>query len=198
MTNNPYTFIFFGIVGSGKGTQVELLQSYLKEKNKSSDVLSTSTGDEFRKLIDSKSFTASKIKSIIEKGFLQPDFLTTSLFTGILVTKLNEGTTLIADGYPRTISQSEAFVDMMKFYGRHEIEIIYIELSKNEAIKRMKLRGRSDDTDEGIKNRFDEYINNVIPSMDYFKNKLGYTIYTVNGNQAKEDVHNEIINLINL
>ena len=155
-----------------------------------------STGTEFRKLIESGSHTASKVKSIIEKGFLQPDALTTSLLMSKVIASMKEGTTLITDGYPRTVTQSESFESMMKFYGREDIKIIYIELNKEEAIKRMKLRGRSDDTDEGIANRFDEYINNVIPSMNYFKDKAGYTIFTVNGDQKIEEVHEEIINKI--
>lgn len=196
--NKPQTFIFYGIVGSGKGTQVELLEKYLKEKNISNDVLFTSTGSEFRKLIESGSYTASKVKTIIEKGLLQPNFLTISLFTNILISNMKENTTLIADGYPRTIAQSEAFETMTKFYDRNDVKIIYIELGKEEAIKRMKLRGRSDDTDEGIATRFDEYVKNVIPSMNYFKDKEGYTMYMINGEQSIEDVHKEIINKLNL
>lgn len=198
MTNKPQTFIFYGIVGSGKGTQVELLEKYLKDKNISNDVLFTSTGSEFRKLIESGSYTASKVKTIIEKGLLQPNFLTISLFTNILISNMKENTTLIADGYPRTIAQSEAFEAMTKFYDRDDVKIIYIELGKEEAIKRMKLRGRSDDTDEGIATRFDEYVNNVIPSMNYFKDKKGYTMYTINGEQSIEDVHKEIITKLEL
>lgn len=198
MTNKPQTFIFYGIVGSGKGTQVELLEKYLKDKNISNDVLFTSTGSEFRKLIESGSYTASKVKTIIEKGLLQPNFLTISLFTNILISNMKENTTLIADGYPRTIAQSEAFEAMTKFYDRDDVKIIYIELGKEEAIKRMKLRGRSDDTDEGIATRFDEYVNNVIPSMNYFKDKKGYTMYMINGEQSIEDVHKEIITKLEL
>jgi adenylate kinase len=198
MINKPQTFIFYGIVGSGKGTQVELLEKYLKEKKISDDVLFTSTGSEFRKLIEGGSYTASKVKTIIEKGFLQPNFLTISLFSNILIANLKEGTTLIADGFPRTIEQSEAFDNMMKFYGRDEVKIIYIELGKEVAIKRMKLRGRTDDTDEGIANRFDEYVNNVIPSMNYFKDKTGYNMYIVNGEQTIDEVHKEIIKTLGL
>lgn len=192
------TFIFFGIVGSGKGTQVELLQKYLIENNISNDVLFTSTGNEYRKLITSDTYTSSLVKGNLEKGFLQPDFLTISLFTDILTREMKENTTMIADGFPRTIAQSVSFNEMMKFYKRNEIKIIYIELGKEEATKRMKLRGRSDDNDEGISNRFDEYLNNVVPSMDYFKDKDGYTIYKINGEQSIEDVHKEIINSLNL
>ncbi|MBK5215588.1 MAG: nucleoside monophosphate kinase [Candidatus Pacebacteria bacterium] len=192
------TFIFFGIVGSGKGTQVELLQKYLIENNISNDVLFTSTGNEYRKLITSDTYTSSLVKGNLEKGFLQPDFLTISLFTDILTREMKENTTIIADGFPRTIAQSVSFNEMMKFYKRNEVKIIYIELGKEEATKRMKLRGRSDDNDEGISNRFDEYLNNVVPSMNYFKDKDGYTIYKINGEQSIEDVHKEIINSLNL
>jgi len=86
----------------------------------------------------------------------------------------------------------------MKFYQRDEIKVIYIELGKEEAVKRMKLRGRADDTDEGIANRFDEYVNNVIPSMNYFEDKKGYKIYKINGEQSIDDVHKELIKTLEL
>ncbi len=191
--NTPHTFVFFGIVGSGKGTQVDLLQKYLKEKNLSDDVLFTSTGNEYRKVVDSGSYTGKLVKETLEKGHLQPNFLTISLFTNILANNMKDNTSLIADGYPRTIAQSEAFESAMKFYKREHIHVVYIELGKEEATKRMKLRGRSDDTDEGIAKRFDEYVNNVVPSMNYFKDKEGYTMHTINGEQSIEDVHKELI-----
>jgi adenylate kinase family enzyme len=82
----------------------------------------------------------------------------------------------------------------MKWYKRDNIKIIYIEVGEEEATKRNLLRGRHDDTPEGIKKRFEEYINNVLPAMNYFKGKDNYTIYTINGEQSVEDVHKEIIN----
>ena len=85
------------------------------------------------------------------------------------------------------------FEEVLKYYGRTDVHVVYVELSKEEATKRMKLRGRSDDTDEGIAKRFDEYVNNVIPAMNYFKDKTGYTMHTINGEQSIEDVHKELI-----
>ena len=196
--NKTYTFIFFGIAGSGKGTQVELLQKYLKENNLTDDILFTSTGNEYRKLIITGNYTSNLVKVNLEKGYLQPDFLTISLFTDALIKNMNENTSLIADGFPRTVAQSEAFEKMMNFYNRKEVKVIYIELSKEEAITRMKLRGRSDDNDEGIAKRFDEYINNVVPSMNYFKDMEGYTLYKINGEQPIIDVHKEIIKNIEI
>ena len=187
------TFVFFGIIGSGKGTQVKLLIDYFKNQDGKVS-LYAGTGEEFRKLIDSKSYTSDKVKEIMLRGELQPDFLTSTLFTNILICSLDENKHLFADGYPRTKAQSEVFAEMMKFYKREDVKIIYIELSKTEAIKRLKLRGRQDDTDEGMAKRFDEYVNNVIPAMNYFKGKENYTIYTINGEQTIENVHKDIIN----
>ena len=189
----PQTFVFFGIVGSGKGTQVDLLRKYLENKKMASDILYTSTGVEFRKIMESGSYTGQLVKETLEKGFLQPNFITTSLFTNILISGMQEETCLIADGYPRTILQAESFEAMVKFYQRRDVKIIYIELSKAEATKRLRLRGRHDDTDQGIGKRFDEYVNNVIPAMNYFKDKENYTIYTINGEQTVEAVHKDII-----
>lgn len=196
--NKIYTFVFFGIVGSGKGTQVQLLEQYLKDKGLSNDVVSTSTGEEFRKIISSGSYTGQLVKTIIEKGELQPDFLTISLFTNILVSGMNENTSFMTDGYPRTIEQSIAFESAMKFYNRKDVHIVYIELSTEEAVKRMKLRGRTDDNDEGIANRLEVYKNDVIPAMNYFNGKEGYTMHTINGEQSIDDVFKDLIKSLNL
>ena len=190
------TFVFFGQVGSGKGTQVKLLIDYLKTKDGKESVYA-GTGDGFRKLLETQNYTASLVKDSMLRGELQPDFLTTSLFTNILVSSLNTEKHLFADGYPRTVAQSESFETMMSFFKRENIKIIYIELSKEEAMKRNLLRGRADDTEEGLSRRFDEYINNVIPSMEYFKDKEGYEIYTINGEQTIEEVHSDIIKALN-
>ncbi|MDE2031239.1 MAG: nucleoside monophosphate kinase [Patescibacteria group bacterium] len=191
--NKPYTFVFFGIVGSGKGTQVDLLKKYLKDKDPSTEIVSVYPGSEFRKMIESGSYTGNLVKATLEQGQLQPNFLTISVFTNKLVSSLEPTSHLIVDGFPRTVTQSEILEVSMDFYKREDIKIIYISVEKEEAIRRMKLRGRTDDTDEGITKRIDEYVNNVIPAMYYFKDKGNYTIYTVNGEQEPEAVHKELI-----
>lgn len=189
----PQTFVFFGIVGSGKGTQIELLEKYLKANNLVEDVVFASPGIGYRKLINEGYYTGQIVKLTLEKGYLQPDFLTNGLVVSNIAFGIKENSCVIADGFPRTLNQSKALEEILTYYKRENVHIIYIELSKEEATKRMKLRGRSDDTDEGIAQRFDEYVNNVIPAMNYFKGKEGYVMHTINGEQPIEDVHKDLI-----
>ncbi len=188
----PQTFVFFGIVGSGKGTQVKLLMDFLKGKD-GKDCVYAYPGNEFRKIIESGSYTAELMKDSVSRGELQPGFFPDAIVANMLISSLTKDSHLITDGYPRAVAQSQSFENMMKFYKRENIKIIYIEVGKEEAMKRNLKRARHDDTPEGIEKRFDEYINQVIPAMNYFKSKTGYTIYKINGEQIVENVHKDII-----
>jgi len=188
----PQTFVFFGIVGSGKGTQVEFLIDFLKEHD-GRDVVYVYPGAEYRRMTESGNYTGGLVRDSMHSGNLQPDFLTTSIVTNILISSLSEDKHLISDGYPRTIAQAESFQAMIKFYKRDLVKIIYIEIGETEAMRRNLLRARRDDTREGVSKRIKEYKNNVIPYMNYFKDKKGYKIYTVNGEQSRENVYQDII-----
>jgi adenylate kinase len=192
----PQTFVFFGQVGSGKGTQIKLLTDFLKAKDRRETVYA-GTGDGFRKLMDSGNYTAGLVKEYVNNGNLVPDFLTDAVFVNMLISNLSAEKNLITDGYPRTTPQSIIFTEMVKFFKRDNIKIIYIELSEEEAMKRNLLRGRADDTKEGLTKRFNEYKNKVVPSMNYFKDKEGYEILTINGEQSVENVHKDIIKALN-
>ena len=72
----PQAFVFFGIVGSGKGTQVKLLMNFLKyEHNAGLDSVYAGTGEGFRALVASGSYTGSLVKEVISRGELVADFL---------------------------------------------------------------------------------------------------------------------------
>lgn len=191
------TFVFFGIVGSGKGTQIKLLMDFLKAKD-GKECVYFGTGEIFRKIAQSSENNPNTqvIKDILNSGKLMPDDKTNELVSNAIESQLSPDKHSIFDGYPRTFPQSKFFEKKMESYKRENIKVIYIELSEQEAMKRNLLRGRHDDTEEGLKKRFEEYRNKVIPAMNHFRNKTGYTIYTINGEQTVENVHKNIISAI--
>lgn len=191
------TFVFFGIVGSGKGTQVKLLMDFLKSKD-GKECVYIGTGDIFRKIVKSSenNLDTLAVKELLDSGRLIPDEMTNKLVSDAMESQLSPDKNAIFDGYPRTVPQSKFFEEMMEFYKRENVKIIYIELKEAEAMKRNLLRGRTDDTTEGLRKRFDEYVNNVIPAMNYFKNKENYQINSINGEQAIENVYKDIINAL--
>jgi adenylate kinase len=193
------TFVFFGIVGSGKGTQVKLLMDFLKGKD-GKECVYVGTGDIFRKILESSDdeFSNKWMKEMLHAGKLMPDENTNKLVSDVVEAESSPDKNLLFDGYPRTVGQSKFFEELMHQYKRDYIKIIYIELSKEEAMKRNLKRGRADDTEAGLNKRFDEYVNNVVPSMNYFKDKLGYQIFSINGEQSIEAVHQEIKNKLNI
>lgn len=191
------TFVFFGIAGAGKGTQIELLQKYLLAKD-GKELVYAGTGVGFRALTSTDSFVARQIKETLDRGELMPDFFATSIIASVLSKDLSDTKHLIADGYPRTVRQVDEFMDMMRFFKRENVHVVYIEISKDESIKRNLLRGRSDDTEEGLNKRYDEYLSNVVPAIEYMQKKSGCVFHKINGEQSVEDVHRAIINSLGI
>jgi adenylate kinase len=186
------TFVFFGIVGSGKGTQVKLIQDFLKQKD-GKECVYAGTGDGFRKIVASHTYAGSLLKETMDNGRLIADFFANSVVTNILVQAISSEKHLMADGYPRTLAQAKVFEEMMTFFRRQDVKIIHIELDEEEATRRNLLRGRTDDTKEGLANRFKEYEENVVPAINYFKTNPNYRVLAINGKQSVENVHQDII-----
>ncbi len=194
---NPKTYVFFGNVGAGKGTQIERLQKYLKEKT-GQDTAYAYPGGEFRKLIGGTGYTSSLVKDILSAGKLVPMFLVSWVIGNVLVEKLTSPDMhVIFDGFPRSLDQVIAFESTLDLYKRTNVELVYIEVPKEEVIKRMKLRGRFDDTDEGIAQRFSEYENNVLPALNLLKEK-GYPVHTIHGAQSIEEVFADLVKALNV
>ena len=54
---SPQTFIFIGRSGCGKGTQAELLQKRVKEKDQSSEIFYLETGAYFREFLRGEKYS---------------------------------------------------------------------------------------------------------------------------------------------
>lgn len=119
--------IFIAPPAAGKGTQ----SNTLKDKYGYTHI---STGDLLREEIASGSALGVEVKSIIDKGNLVSD----ELMIDIIKSKLTEikGKPFILDGFPRTLNQAKALDEILD----DNYEVVYLELSKDDAIKRIEGR----------------------------------------------------------
>ena len=119
--------IFIAPPAAGKGTQSDMLKNTY-------GYIHISTGDLLRAEIATGSALGLEVKSIIDKGNLVSD----ELIIDIINSKLTEikGKPFILDGFPRTLNQAEALDKIID----DNYEVIYLELSKEEAIKRIEGR----------------------------------------------------------
>lgn len=195
--NNPKTFIFIGRSGCGKGTQADLLKEYIDKTYPDETTLYIETGENFRKFIKGSGYSNKLSKQIHEDGGLQPEFLAVHIWADILINELDGGENLIIDGTPRKLAEAQIFDTAMKFYGRKKTNVIFINVSREWAFERLKSRGRGDDkSDEDINARLDWYDDEVVPTMEYFKDNPDYNFVDVDGENSIEEVHREIISKI--
>lgn len=171
--------VFFGISGSGKGTQAEILAKKL-------NCPIVTTGDILR-----QNATNPAIKAATDAGQLVPDSITLGLLDQELARIEADKKEFILDGSPRSIRQSEWLDQKVKSGQVKLTALINFKLSSEEALKRLKLRARHDDTDDSINQRFNFYLTSVIPAMEYLK-KQGYKLVDVDGNQSVEKVAEDI------
>ncbi|NNE04894.1 MAG: adenylate kinase [Xanthomonadales bacterium] len=156
--------VLLGAPGSGKGTQAALLEQRL-------GVPHISTGVLFRKAVKDQTPLGQRIKTIMDSGDLVPDDLTLEL----LEERMNRDDTksgFILDGYPRNLAQAESLNILLEKLGMPVQEAVQIDVDTEEVVARIAKRaaeeGRSDDTEEVVRNRMRVYQEQTAPVVDYY------------------------------
>jgi adenylate kinase family enzyme len=189
----PVTVAFFGISGSGKGTQCVLLEDYLKEMDTTRTVVRPEMGDLLRRFMQSGTSLAKATGEIVNSGGLVPSFIPIYMLTGVLNEKFGGTEHLILDGTCRRPDQSRAVDEMMKLWRRENLQAIVLTLTKESAKKRLIARGRADDaTDEALNSRFAWYEEHVVPSFEELR-ALGWTIHEIDGEPDVQTIHKNIL-----
>lgn len=175
--------IFFGIQGSGKGTQAIRIAEHFELKI-------FEMGAELRAISQQNTDLGIRIKEIITSGDLVPDEIIMEMVEQF-VDKIDSTQHVLFDGIPRTANQSELLHSLLEKHDRTSVGV-FIELSEKVAVERMLMRKRADDTPEGIKKRFENYKASTVPVIDIFaKNNR---LITIHGEQTIDEVTREIIN----
>jgi adenylate kinase len=158
--------IFMGPPGAGKGTQAKIVCDDYK-------IPQISTGDILRASIQNGTEMGLRAKKFMDAGDLVPD----EVVIGIIKDRLGEADCkngFLLDGFPRTTEQAKALDVLLKSMNMNLDAVINIAVPDGELLNRLleraKIEGRSDDNEETIKNRLDNYNKKTFPLIEYYKN----------------------------
>ena len=186
--------------GAGKGT----LSDYIENKYGYKHISAGS-------LLRNEALVNEEIKSLIDKGIFVSDE------TVMDVLKRNiDNQNIILDGIPRNINQAKLLDSLFKENSIELEKVIFIDIDKDIAAKRVENRltcdkckrvynkknidskvcmicggnliTRDDDTKEVFEKRYDTYLKETKPLVDYYKDKL-VKIYN---NDTLESLYNNL------
>ena len=184
--------ILFGAPGAGKGTQAALLAEKF-------NLIHLSTGEMLRKEVALDTPLGRRVKDIMLRGDLVGDDIVVNLIAkaidqgyGQPLDELDEvrlrracglkdddplpekpQPSIIYDGFPRTVQQCQMLEFIFRQKGRKLDAVISIDVPQEELVRRIHERAlvsnRSDDTEEVIRHRLEEYEQKTRPVLDYYK-----------------------------
>ncbi len=198
-TIQPYTVIFIGPQGSGKGTQIERLKTVLEEDDERRRVVDIQSGRRFRSLAaKQETFAEDKIAETLDTGILQPDFLSAVLWGQAMVDQLDPKSHLLIDGFPRTVGQIPDLEDAFRFFERGAVDVINLVTPEEVVRARMQGRARADDTTESIEERLRWYREDTLPVVEYYRARPNTVVHNIDGTHGIDDVHAQILTALKL
>lgn len=190
----PKAFIILGRSGCGKGTQADLLISHLRNSlGEVSKTLHIESGSLLRGFAKGNNFTQEKIRSVLAGGTLVPESIVVALWTDYIIANFNGTENMVFDGTPRKLHEAQLLDNALQFYGIEKPNVIYVNVSKEWAEKRLQGRARKDDTPEAIARRLNWFETEVIKTIDFYRSSPYYNFIEINGEQSVENVQNEIL-----
>lgn len=191
------TLIFIGASGSGKGTQIALLEDYLKTKDPGTPIFHMQTGQYFREFIKGGSYAGRLARETVDSGGRAPDFLAMHLWSEVFVEKLTGEEHLILDGSPRSVNEAQNLDIALKFFRRESPAVVHLKVSSqwslDHLLERAAKEGRADDSEEGIRRRVSWYETDVLPAVNLYRRDRDYDFIEINGERTIEEVHRDIV-----
>lgn len=203
-----HKYVIMGAQGCGKGTQAKLLKQNF-------DIVHISVGDIFRWHIQSHTKLGARTKRLIADGKMIDD----ETVEQIIRERLNQhdwNFGFILDGFPRTKIQAEFFLESYDIDAVIHINVPDSVVFERVLARRLcsqcgldynlihhrpavadtcdvcggKLVIRSDDNEEGLRQRLKDYRSQTEPILDLFARKE--LIIQVNGSLPIDQVHEDI------
>ena len=202
----------FGPPGAGKGTQA---QNIVKKFN----LLQISTGDLLRKEIRNKSIIGKQIEQIINRGDFVTDDIVNNLLEKTIKKKIYRNK-IIFDGYPRNINQAKSLEAMLSNDNQLIDYVLFLKTSKEIVEKRILgrivcekcnktlneyfdtkqlknhecwtnfFKKRKDDNQQTIINRYDEYMKQTKPVLDFYSSSKNF--HEIDGSLKIDEITSKI------
>ncbi|MGG5259561.1 adenylate kinase [Phycicoccus avicenniae] len=156
--------IILGPPGAGKGTQASRIAEHF-------GIPAISTGDIFRANIKNETPLGQQVKEILASGGYVSDEITNA----IVEDRLGQDDCargFLLDGYPRTLAQVEALDAMLASAGASLDRVLELTVEDDVVVgrllKRAEVEGRSDDTEDVIRERMAIYHRETRPLSDTY------------------------------
>lgn len=157
--------VLLGAPGSGKGTQAKLMVEKL-------NIPHISTGDLLRGAIAAKTELGLAAKEVMDRG----DLVSDEIVLGMLkerVTQEDADNGFILDGFPRNLTQAKMLEDLLQELDMALDHALLIQVDADEVVariaKRAEIEGRTDDTEEVVRNRLNVYAEQTAPVADFYQ-----------------------------
>lgn len=183
--------VLLGPPGAGKGTQAKRLAERL-------NIPHVSSGDLFRAMKTMDTPLARKVQDIMARGALVDDRTTIEVVEERLSRDDVRARGAILDGFPRNADQAEWLKTFLAGRGDAITVALLVDVPKDVTVARILNRaqqeGRRDDTPEVAERRFEVYLTETQPLVDYYQREG--LLKKVNGDASLDEVTAALINAI--
>jgi len=182
--------LLVGPPGAGKGTQAVLLSETFS-------IPAISTGDIFRANVRDETPLGVEAKGFMDRGEYVPDSLTNALVADRLANK-DCVPGFLLDGYPRTLDQVRALDEVLASQGNQLDVVVELTVDPEIVIDRIRGRateqGRSDDSEDVVRNRLEVYARETAPLIEVYGGRG--VLVSVDGIGAIDDVTQRIVDAL--
>ncbi len=211
----PLNLIILGPQGSGKGTQAELLA-------KKFNLVVLGAGYLLREIAKTNTPLGREVHQRInvEGRHVRPEIISEVFKDKLQSLPPNQG--VIMESYPRNLDQYAIFEEFWPKLHRGDYQVLFIELSVDEAVKRLSIRRvcenceanyiagsvercarcggrliqRVDDHPEAVKERLKLFSELTLPMVEQMEK--GGKVIRINGAPSIEEVNKEILEKLHL
>jgi adenylate kinase len=174
--------LLMGIAGSGKGTQGKMLADR-------HGFHLISMGEVLRMYV-----TGAQRERMLAGGLLDDQEIIK--IVDKVLASFPDNEEVLMDGFPRTIPQAEWLLGEVKT-GRFKLQNVFHLVASHEAVKkRLMSRGRIDDKEDAIEERFSQYEQSTAPLLKWLTAN-GLNVVNVNAERSVEEVNKDLVAHLN-